>query len=89
MIGEARGVKSLSLRCPQEPRNIGRGVGGGYLGGALLERGVDEAQVRVVVSFGVHPRPDQVLDCQLYRLQSIPSLWHHTLMPSRSKQLTA
>lgn len=44
---------------------------GGDLGGALLEGGVDEAQVRVVVRLGVHSGTNQVLDCQLHSLQHI------------------
>jgi hypothetical protein len=43
-------------------------VQGPHLGGALLERGVDEAQVRVVFRLGVHAAADEVLDRRLHGL---------------------
>lgn len=45
--------------------SVARGVAMGDLGGALLEGGVNEAQVGVVVCLGIHARANQVLDGDL------------------------
>ena len=59
-LGSARGLHVRTvLGCMRG------GVAVRDLGGALLEGGVDEAQVGVVGRLGVHPRRDQVLDGDL------------------------